>query len=366
MPAPSLFEPAIDPPIRVTPDPAERTDRMPYPVDVTTPAPAADTPIDLHWPPPRTPQPPPADLLAAVPDPALAVDADGRTVAWTPAASERFGWPADRVLGSPPPLVPADQLPAYHRVLAQARAGVRVRDVLLTLMDARGRRLPAGVSAGPDGFGHVVLVVRPASSEDLPTAVPVPDAGPAAAVRDVAAVLAAAGATADRLVQRLPTWEPARHAAEQVRQAVHRAAALAGQAMGSRALTDTPPLPLSVGGPVLLADDDEAVRQAAKAALEAAGFRVLEAIAGDEAWRTAKAVRGPLPLLITDVVLPGLSGRMLADWLRAVRPGLRVVFVSGHPAPAADELPPGMTFLPKPFHADQLLSAVRRVQRASV
>ncbi len=74
--------------------------------------------------------------------------------------------------------------------------------------------------------------------------------------------------------------------------------------------------------------------------------------------------QGPLHLLVTDVVMPGLDGRAVADELRRHRPGLRVLYVSGHAEEAIVRrgvLEPGIEFLPKPFTASSLLARVRAV-----
>ncbi|HEX2094085.1 MAG TPA: PAS domain S-box protein, partial [Longimicrobiaceae bacterium] len=79
---------------------------------------------------------------------------------------------------------------------------------------------------------------------------------------------------------------------------------------------------------VLLAEDEETVRRLAKRVLQRSGYTVLEAADGEEALRVAEAHRGPIHLLVTDVVMPRLGGRDLAARLLAARPGLRVLYVS--------------------------------------
>jgi two-component system, cell cycle sensor histidine kinase and response regulator CckA len=81
---------------------------------------------------------------------------------------------------------------------------------------------------------------------------------------------------------------------------------------------------------ILLAEDDDAVRAYARRVLRRLGYTVLEARDGAAAQRTAEAHAGPIHLLVTDVVMPGVGGRELARRLARARPGLKVVFTSGH------------------------------------
>ena len=115
---------------------------------------------------------------------------------------------------------------------------------------------------------------------------------------------------------------------------------------------------------ILLVEDDPAVRSFSCRTLEAYGYTILEAASGAEALPIAASHVGPIALLVTDVVMPGLQGHQLAELLTAARPGLRVLYVSGftdgsvinHGVPEH-----GMAFLPKPFSTDALGGAVRRV-----
>lgn len=83
-------------------------------------------------------------------------------------------------------------------------------------------------------------------------------------------------------------------------------------------------------GTVLLAEDEPALRRLLVTVLEQAGYGVLQARDGLEAMTEASCHRGPLELLITDVAMPELSGPQLADNLRDLRPGLKVLFMSGY------------------------------------
>jgi PAS domain S-box-containing protein len=115
---------------------------------------------------------------------------------------------------------------------------------------------------------------------------------------------------------------------------------------------------------VLLVEDEEAVRALAARALANAGHAVLEASGGDQALAILAERGDDIELLLTDVVMPGLSGRDLADQVRAAYPGMPVLFMSGY---SPDDvvrrglLYQGAAFLQKPFTPDRLASKVREV-----
>jgi two-component system, cell cycle sensor histidine kinase and response regulator CckA len=89
------------------------------------------------------------------------------------------------------------------------------------------------------------------------------------------------------------------------------------------------------GETVLLVDDEPAIRKYLCLLLRTGGYTVLEAGDGADAVRVGQAHRGTIDLLLTDVEMPGLGGRQLATVLKATRPGMRVLYVSGYPADAA-------------------------------
>ncbi len=120
---------------------------------------------------------------------------------------------------------------------------------------------------------------------------------------------------------------------------------------------------------ILLVEDDEAVRDLCRRTLAAQGYRVLEAENGAEALRVAAAHRGPLDLLLTDVVMPGMNGRELAEALATTRPDTAWLFVSGYTEDSAVRRGAevsGLTFLQKPFSPTTLLGRVRDVLDARV
>jgi two-component system cell cycle sensor histidine kinase/response regulator CckA len=115
---------------------------------------------------------------------------------------------------------------------------------------------------------------------------------------------------------------------------------------------------------ILLVEDEDAVRAVARESLRRHGYRVLEARDAESALAIAAGFEGHIGLLLTDVVMPGLSGRALADRLAPKRPGTRVLFMSGYTDDAIVQhgvLEPGLSFLQKPFTPDVLAQKVREV-----
>ena len=125
------------------------------------------------------------------------------------------------------------------------------------------------------------------------------------------------------------------------------------------------PLDASVRGgdeTVLLTEDDDAVRELARSILARVGYRVLAARNAGEALLVAEHHAGPIDLLLTDVVMPYLSGPDLAARLAPMRPDMRVVYMSGYTAGQMrqrDSITPGTTLIEKPFSVDDLVRAVR-------
>ena len=117
---------------------------------------------------------------------------------------------------------------------------------------------------------------------------------------------------------------------------------------------------------VLLVEDEESVRQLVRETLETKGYKVLEADHGEAALRIASSHQGPIDMLITDVVMPGMSGRELSKQLCASHPQTRVLFLSGYTEDAIvhqGALEPGTAFLQKPFTLQILSRKVREVLR---
>ena len=122
------------------------------------------------------------------------------------------------------------------------------------------------------------------------------------------------------------------------------------------------PEPEVLPATILVVEDEEDVRELARDVLEMNGYTVLEALDVADATRLARTHPGPIDLLVTDVVMPGVSGPELARRLRAHRPDLRVLCMSGYPE-SADRRPEGEAgwnaWLQKPFTPAGLMAKVR-------
>ncbi len=115
-------------------------------------------------------------------------------------------------------------------------------------------------------------------------------------------------------------------------------------------------------GTILVVDDDDTIRRVTERVLKRAGFDVLIAGSGPDALAVAASHAGLIDVLLTDLVMPGMSGRDLARELSAIHPETKILFMSGYhqhnPLEAAQ-------FLAKPFHRDELLDKVRRAITAN-
>lgn len=119
---------------------------------------------------------------------------------------------------------------------------------------------------------------------------------------------------------------------------------------------------------ILVAEDEPSILLVARRVLERAGFKVLAAANGTEALRHAAQTEGPIDLLLTDIVMPGMSGRELRNELLRQRPTLKALFMSGYPDnefSESESSAPGFAFLQKPFSTVELLAKVRAILAAS-
>ncbi len=115
---------------------------------------------------------------------------------------------------------------------------------------------------------------------------------------------------------------------------------------------------------VLLVEDEELVRHLAREILVRNGYRVLDAADGPEALRICDDYAGVIHLMVTDVVMPRMSGRELVEQVRPRRPGMRVLYVSGYSEEAIEhhgKLTEGVELLPKPFTPAVLTAKVREI-----
>jgi CheY-like chemotaxis protein len=126
-----------------------------------------------------------------------------------------------------------------------------------------------------------------------------------------------------------------------------------------------PPAPMaSAGETILVAEDQPEVRTLATKVLRRSGYKVLEARSGVEALQMVIDYPDRIHLVMTDVIMPVMSGRELVAEIHAVRPEIRVLYASGYTDDAIVRhgmLDPGLAFLQKPFTPDSLLKKVREV-----
>ena len=122
-----------------------------------------------------------------------------------------------------------------------------------------------------------------------------------------------------------------------------------------------PPLPPNGTETVLLVEDEDPLRQLARTCLETGGYKVLSVPDARAALELINDSREPIDLLLTDVVMPGMSGRELADMVCKLRPGIKVLFMSGYTNDLIAQygvLEAGTLLLEKPFTLYSLLDKV--------
>jgi CheY-like chemotaxis protein len=114
---------------------------------------------------------------------------------------------------------------------------------------------------------------------------------------------------------------------------------------------------------ILLAEDSDLVRQLTREMLEVRGYRVLEACNGQEALEICNSYDGPIHMTLTDVVMPGMTGRELAEQAVKIRPDMKVLLMSGYTdeISKAGFLHPGLHFIEKPFTSNSLALKIREV-----
>jgi DNA-binding NtrC family response regulator len=120
-------------------------------------------------------------------------------------------------------------------------------------------------------------------------------------------------------------------------------------------------------GTILLVEDDDSVRQVAARILRERGYTVTDTGRVEEAIALCNRSGASFDLLLTDVVMPGMSGPKLAEQLTAAFPELRVLFMSGYPGTAivhGGSLGPGVAYVEKPFTPMLLLEKVRQALKA--
>ncbi len=111
---------------------------------------------------------------------------------------------------------------------------------------------------------------------------------------------------------------------------------------------------------VLLVEDEEGLRLLARLALEPYGYAVLAAANGEQALEIGRRHLGPIQILVTDIQVPGMRGPELAERIASLRPGIKILFMSGGIA-GHENLPAKAALLDKPFAIAALARKVRQV-----
>jgi CheY-like chemotaxis protein len=116
---------------------------------------------------------------------------------------------------------------------------------------------------------------------------------------------------------------------------------------------------------LLLVEDEPAVRHLACSVLKAQGYQVLSASNGQDALHTVRDHTGsPIRLVVTDVIMPQMGGKVMAEWLKTANPDLKILFTSGYTDDAISKhgvLETGVDFLPKPYTPATLARKVREM-----
>ena len=114
---------------------------------------------------------------------------------------------------------------------------------------------------------------------------------------------------------------------------------------------------------ILIAEDADLVRQLTREMLEVRGYTVIEAASGEEALQICKNYSGTIDLTLSDVVMPGMTGRQLADQAALLRPEMKILLMSGYTdeISKAGFLHPGLQFIEKPFTSNSLALKIREV-----
>jgi CheY-like chemotaxis protein len=140
-------------------------------------------------------------------------------------------------------------------------------------------------------------------------------------------------------------------------------ATAAGRITKKTASAPVPPKTPTAGAAVLVAEDEAALRKLVETLLKSSGYEVECAANGEEALEVFLQNPARFDLLLTDVVMPGMSGRHLADQARQRRPDLRVVYMTAYSASEIAEhgdVEPNVTVLAKPFTAEDLQRTLRQ------
>jgi two-component system cell cycle sensor histidine kinase/response regulator CckA len=126
---------------------------------------------------------------------------------------------------------------------------------------------------------------------------------------------------------------------------------------------ETPAAPPS-GGTILLVEDDENVRRMAAQMLKILGYTVFAPLSPQDAIAICKEADQPIDCVVTDVIMPGMSGRELVEAIRILRPGIKVLFMSGYTSDVIAHhgvLDEGVPFIQKPFDMSAIHKKIQEI-----
>ena len=128
--------------------------------------------------------------------------------------------------------------------------------------------------------------------------------------------------------------------------------------------TTPPPPPRGERRTILLVEDEPSILAMTASVLDSLGYTVRSAVSPADAIRLAREDSHPIHLLLTDIIMPGMNGRGLARTLCALRPGLRVLYMSGYPAEVIARngvIDDSLAFIPKPFNRADLAAKLHEI-----
>ena len=264
-------------------------------------------------------------LLEGAPDAMVCVDRRGR-IALVNAQTERlFGYQRDELVGEPAEILVPDMARKAHRAHRDRYAADPKPRAMGSGMELSARRrdgstFPAEISLSAIDTDDGLLVI--------------------AAVReDVRQIQLAARRAADLIL-------------------------LPATGHGIQAEPMPEPQPGGAGGTVLIVEDELAMREVTRRILSRSGYTVIAAATGHEAIEIAASYTVDIDVLLTDVVMPQMLGKQAAERIRALQPGVKVLFMSGYARGVLDfqgVVEAGVNLIQKPFSEAELLAALRHI-----
>jgi len=299
-------------------------------------------------------------LLEGAPDAMICVDRRGR-IARVNAQTERlFGYQRDELAGEP--------------------VEILIPEMVLSVRRRDGSTFPAEISLSTidndDGL-VVIAAVRDVTERlelraerERPESLGQLAGGVAQDVSNLLAVISNYAAFVGDEVAKdgaQVNWQSIREDVRQIQLAARRAADLTLlPATGQGIQAEPMPEPQPGGGAgetVLIVEDEPAMREVTRRILSRSGYTVIAAATGHEAIEIAASHTGDIDVLLTDVVMPQMLGKEAAERIRALRPGVKVLFMSGYARGVLDPqgvVEAGANLIQKPFSEAELLATLRR------